>query len=203
MPRRGAGIHTKQAFNNFLIEDILEFLIAKYGYFAILIGTIVEGGTLLYAGGLAAHQGYLQLVPWVILVGLAGSFIDAQIWFLLGRSRGSVMVVKHPKWKARLGKINLWLKHYHCGVIVFSRFIPGFRTAGSLAAGMSRVPPKRFILFTLIGASCWSILVAVAGFMSGRILSIFLGEIKHMEPLLFVTIIVIGAAIWCFLHFRR
>jgi membrane protein DedA with SNARE-associated domain len=64
-----------------------------------LIGTVVEGGTLLYAGGLAAHQGYLQLVPWVILIGLAGSFMDARIWFFLGRSCGATMVEKHPNRK--------------------------------------------------------------------------------------------------------
>jgi membrane protein DedA with SNARE-associated domain len=181
----------------------MEFLIAKYGYLAILIGTIVEGGTLLYAGGLAAHQGYLQLVPWVILVGLAGSFIDAQIWFFLGRSSGSTMVEKRPKWKPRMEKINLWLKRYHTWFIVFARFAPGFRTAGSLAVGMSRIPSGRFILFNMIGALSWSIMVALSGFLSGRILTLLLGEIKHLELPIFGAIVVIGAAVWSFVHFRR
>ena len=45
--------------------------------------------------------------------------------------------------------------------------------------------------------------LAPAGFLSGRILTLLLGEIKHLELPIFVAIIVIGAAIWSFVHYRR
>jgi membrane protein DedA with SNARE-associated domain len=55
----------------------MQELLDKYGYFAVMIGTILEGGTLLTMAGFLAHQGYLKLVPWVIAAGFAGNFIDS------------------------------------------------------------------------------------------------------------------------------
>jgi len=180
----------------------MELLIAKYGYVAILIGTIFEGGTLLSMGGFAAHQGYMKLVPWVIFFGSIGSFTDAQIWFCLGRSSGTAIVKKRPKWKHRLEKIDIWLKRYHTWFIVIARFIPGFRTVSSLAIGMSGVPLGRFIFLNAIGALLWASVVSISGFLSGRILKMLLGEIKHLELPIFIGIAVTGAAIWAFSHYR-
>lgn len=43
----------------------LEYLIDTYGYPAILIGTFLEGETILVLGGIVAKLGYLKL-PWVM-----------------------------------------------------------------------------------------------------------------------------------------
>lgn len=172
----------------------------QFGYIAILIGTICEGGTLLSMGGFAAHQGYLKLVPWVILSGTAGSFIDAQIWYVLGRSGGAAFVKKRPKWKPRLKKIDAWLKRYDSGFIVFARFIPGFRTVSSLAVGMSGISPLRFIPLNMIGALLWASCVALSGFIFGRILKIYMGEIKHLELPILIGIAVAGAGICVFVY---
>ena len=40
---------------------MLESLIDTYGYLTILIGTFLEGETILVLGGFAAHRGYLHL----------------------------------------------------------------------------------------------------------------------------------------------
>lgn len=182
----------------------MEFLFHKFGYLAILVGTILEGGTLLSMGGFAAHQGYMVLMPWVILAGFAGSFIDTQIWYFMGRSNGAAIVEKRPKWKPRLEKMNIWLKRYHTWFIIVARFFPGFRTVSSLAVGMSGVVSLgRFVLLNAIGALLWASIVAVSGFVFGRISKILLGDIKHLElPILF-GIAVAGVAICVFVHYRR
>ena len=59
----------------------MESLIENYGYLAILIGTLLEGGTILVLGGFTAHQGYLAL-PWVILAAFAGSLCGDQLFFI-------------------------------------------------------------------------------------------------------------------------
>ena len=66
---------------------MLESLIANYGYAAVLIGTFVEGETILVIAGFAAHRGYLSL-PWVILLAFAGSLAGDQLWFYVGRRSG-------------------------------------------------------------------------------------------------------------------
>lgn len=57
----------------------LKHLIASYGYFAILIGTFLEGETILVLAGLAAHQGYLDLTG-VIFGAFAGSLCGDQFF---------------------------------------------------------------------------------------------------------------------------
>jgi len=194
--------------NTYVSKDglfVLEMVIARYGYLAILTGTILEGGTLLSMGGFAAHQGYLDLVPWVVLTGLLGSFVDAQIWFYLGRSRGLEMVKKRSHWQKRLEKVNAWLKRYDAGFIVFARFIPGVRTLSSLAAGMSGISAGRYVVLNATGALIWAAAVAVSGYLSGLILKTLLGEIKHLEVPILIGIGILGIAAGILFHrlFRK
>ena len=62
----------------------LQSIIENYGYAAILIGTFLEGETILVLAGLAAHQGCLVLT-WVILAAFMGSLCGDQLFFYLGR----------------------------------------------------------------------------------------------------------------------
>ena len=59
-----------------------EFLIGNNGYFVLLIGTFLEGETILILAGLAAHLGYLYL-PWVIVVAFIGTLSGDQLFFTL------------------------------------------------------------------------------------------------------------------------
>jgi len=64
---------------------VLESFLAKYGYVAILLGTAFEGETIMIMGGFSAHRGYLKLLPWVVLAGFVGNFIQNQVYFILGQ----------------------------------------------------------------------------------------------------------------------
>ena len=65
----------------------LEELVANYGYLAIVIGTFLEGETILVLGGFAAHRGFLEL-PWVMLCAFLGSMAGDQTFFYIGRRNG-------------------------------------------------------------------------------------------------------------------
>ena len=62
---------------------MLESFLAKYGYIAILLGTAFEGETIMIMGGFSAHRGYLKLLPWVVLAGFVGNFIQNLIYLEL------------------------------------------------------------------------------------------------------------------------
>ncbi len=179
----------------------MDHLLSQYGYPGILIGTILEGGTLLSLGGFAAHQGYLKLVPWVVLVGTLGSFIDAQIWYCLGRWHSTVILARHPKWKARLTRVDRWLRQYHLLFILFSRFIPGFRTVGALAIGISGVGLWRFTILNVIGAFLWATAVSVVGYLFGQVLAAIAGDLKQYEIPLLVSLAI--AALLFGIFFRQ
>ncbi|HKN11092.1 MAG TPA: hypothetical protein VJ376_16670, partial [Pseudomonadota bacterium] len=70
----------RAASNRFVTERrrqgsmVVEFapLIAKYGYAATFVGTLLEGETVLVVSGLAAHRGYLGM-PQLFVVGAVGA----------------------------------------------------------------------------------------------------------------------------------
>ena len=181
---------------------MLESLLAKYGYIAILLGTVFEGETIMIMGGFSAHRGYLKLLPWVILAGFVGNFIQNQVYFILGRRYGTRTVEKHPDWKPRLQQVDRWLERFQSPLIIGVRFVPGFRTIGGIAIGMSDVSAGRFTIFNVIGAALWAIVIGFLGYLCGHALELIMGEIKHLEVQILVGIAVIGG-LWLFFSHRR
>jgi membrane protein DedA with SNARE-associated domain len=69
---------------------MLESLLATYGYPILIIGTFLEGETVLILGGVSAHLGYLSL-NWVIACGFCGTLLGDQFYFFLGRRHGKTL----------------------------------------------------------------------------------------------------------------
>jgi membrane protein DedA with SNARE-associated domain len=181
---------------------VLESFLAKYGYLAIILGTVFEGESFIIMGGFSAHRGYLKLLPWVILAGFAGNFIQNQVVFIIGRRYGNRTVEKHPDWKPRLQQVHRWLARYRSFLIVGLRFVPGFRTIGGVAIGMSDVSAGRFTVLNLIGAALWAVVIGFLGFLCGHVLELIMGEIKHLEVPILIGIAVVGGLLF-FVHRRR
>jgi len=182
---------------------VLASFLAKYGYIAILLGTIFEGETIMIMGGFSAHRGYLKLLPWVVLVGFVGNFIQNEVYFILGRRYGNRTVEKHPDWKPRLQQVNGWLKRFQSSLIVGLRFVPGFRMIGGVATGMSDVSAVQFTVLNIIGALLWAVIIGILGFLCGHVLELILGEIKHLEVPILIGIAVIGGLMFSWQRRRR
>jgi membrane protein DedA with SNARE-associated domain len=182
---------------------MLESLLAKYGYVAILLGTAFEGETIMIMGGFSAHRGYLKLLPWVVLAGFAGNFIQNQVYFVLGRRYGKRTMEKHPVWNPRLQQVQGWLERFQSALIIGMRFVAGFRMLGVVAIGMSDVSPGRFTVLNGIGALLWAFIIGFLGYLCGHVLELIMGEIKHLEVPILVGIAVIGGLLLFFNHRRR
>ena len=182
---------------------MLASFLAKFGYIAILLGTAIEGETIMIMGGFSAHRGYLELLPWVILAGFVGNSIQNQVYFVLGRRYGTRTIDKHPDWKPRLQQVHGWLERYRSSLIVALRFVPGFRVIGGVAIGMSDVSIVQFVAWNAIGALLWALVIGFLGYLCGHVLELILGEIKHLEVPIFVGIAVIGGLWLFFIHRLR
>ena len=181
---------------------MFESLLAKYGYVAILLGTAFEGETIMIMGGFSARRGYLKLLPWVVLAGFAGNFIQNQVYFVLGRRYGKRTMEKHPAWNPRLQQVDRWLERFQSALIIGMRFVAGFRMLGVVAIGMSDVSPGRFTVLNGIGALLWAFIIGFLGYLCGHVLELIMGEIKHLEVPILVGIAVIGG-LWFFFNHRR
>ena len=173
----------------------LESIVDTYGYLAVLLGTFLEGETILVLGGFAAHRGYLAL-PWVIVAAFLGSLCGDQLFFFLGRKHSQAVLARRPAWKARADKANRLLERFRTPFILIFRFLYGLRSVSPFVIGMSSVPARQFILLNAIGALVWAVVVGTGGYLFGSALEIVIGNIKHYELEALLAIAIIGLFVW-------
>jgi membrane protein DedA with SNARE-associated domain len=182
----------------------LQSIIENYGYAAILIGTFLEGETILVLAGLAAHQGYL-ILTWVILAAFLGSLCGDQLFFYLGRKHSQAVLSRRPAWKEKAEKIHQMMNRFQTPMILSFRFLYGLRTVAPFVIGMSPVSFKKFILLNAAGALVWAAAVGSGGYLFGHALEIIIGKVEHYEVHVFVMIALLGLLIWAvhFYHRRK
>jgi membrane protein DedA with SNARE-associated domain len=180
----------------------MESLIVHYGYWGILLGTFLEGETILILGGFAAHQGYLQLT-WVIFCAFAGTLLSDQLLFYLGVRHSQALLKRRPTWALRIEKLHRRISQYRIPIILFFRFWYGLRIVTPFALGMSKVPWLEFVFFNIVGAILWAVAIGYAGYLFGHASSIILGHLEHFEALVVAGLALFGATMWVIHWFKN
>ncbi|MCP4630958.1 MAG: DedA family protein [bacterium] len=179
----------------------LDYILSTYGYIALLIGTFLEGETILIAAGFLAHQSYLKL-PWVIFFAFLGTLAGDQLYFFLGRVKGMDFIESRPRWQAKSARVFVLLQKHQIPVIIGFRFLYGIRTVTPFIIGAGGVNPGRFIIWSSIGAGTWAIAVGALGYLFGQALEVVLEEAKKYEIWIMALVFLIGFAIWL-IHFLK
>lgn len=179
----------------------MELWIQHYGYLAVLIGTFLEGETILILAGFAAHRGYLQL-PWIIAAAFAGTLFGDQLFFFLGRRHSEFLLKRKPHWRPRVKRVQELINNYRMLIIISFRFLYGLRTVTPFALGMSQVPLRLFVPLNVLGALIWAVVIGVAGYLFGQTLELFLGNLKRYELAVLLGLAMAGLLFWL-IHFRR
>jgi len=177
---------------------LLEDLIKTYGYWAMLIGTFLEGETILIIGGFVAYLGYLKL-SLVMLIAFIGSFSGDQLYFFIGRLKGPSLLVKYPKLDSRVDKINRAIERYHDLIMLGFRFIYGMRIMTPFVMGLNpKVRTGRFVFLNAIGAVIWSVVISTGGYLFGTAVEVLMKDIRKYEVVAILVIAAVGAGVWFF-----
>lgn len=170
-------------------------LIQTYGYFALALGALFEGETILLVAGLAAHNGFLDFYA-VIGVAAVCGFIGDQFFFWLGRRHGAAGLHRWPSIERQTDRVQRLLARYHAPVIIGVRFAYGLRIAGPVLIGMSTISHARFALFNAIGAILWAVLFASVGWVFGRAAEHLLDKLQYLEGWIFLALLLVGGIVW-------
>ena len=164
-----------------MIESIFQTLadfFARYGYWVVFFGVMLENGglplpgeTVLLFAGFLAYQGQIHLV-WAIGIAIAGATLGDSLGYTLGRYGGNAFFdryVKRFKFLARRfeNAKTLFLRHGHWAVFT-GRFITGLRVFAGPLAGLFKMPYLRFFLFNFTGAVVWATAIGCVGFLFGN-----------------------------------
>lgn len=169
--------------------------IIDYGYFALFIGTFLEGETILVIAGFLAHRGYLSL-PWVIVAAFLGTFAGDQTFFYLGRWKGIAFLQKHPLWRSKTDKAFCLLNRHQMLVILGFRFLYGVRNVTPFVIGTCGIAPGRFFVLNFIGALVWAAVVGFLGYQFGYLAEVLLGEIQRYELSILAALLVAGLVLF-------
>jgi len=105
------------------------------------------------------------------ITGGAGATLGAFVIYLIALKLGRVGLSKYMKYAKinsdKLTKADKWFEKYGDKSVLLGRLIPGIRELVSIPAGIFRMNPKKFLIFTFIGSCSWSILLTVVGYYLG------------------------------------
>ena len=181
---------------------MLQSLIETYGYWAILLGTFLEGETILVLGGWAAHLGYLSL-PGVMLSAFVGSFTGDQLYFYIGRRYGPRLIARRLSWQANADRVYAILARHETFLILTFRFYYGLRNVTPFVIGASQISRRRFFILNFIGAAIWAVTVGAGGYYFGHAMRALFADIARIELYALGALAAAGVALWVVSIVRR
>jgi membrane-associated protein len=130
---------------------------------------LVPSETSVILAGVLASSGDLILFA-VILVAAGGAILGDNIAYLIGRTIGPRLVRRFfsGKRKRRVDWAEKQVQERGGYLILIGRFIPGGRTAVTLACGLLEMRWHRFIRFDVAAGLMWASYAALLGYFGGK-----------------------------------
>lgn len=184
------------------MDQILS-LIGQYGYLVIFFGVMLEsvgiplpGETILIAAGFLVHQGTLNLSE-TIAFGVLGTIIGNQIGYWAGREGGRPFVLRWGRYVGvtheRLLRVEGFFARNGGKAVFLARFVPWLRAFGALAAGISRMHWRTFLLYNVLAGVVWATASILVGYLfSGSLdlLEEWMGSVTVLLVLLLVLMLI-------------
>ena len=190
-------LHIDQHLQEFIIEyDNLVYVILFLIIFietGVVIWPFLPGDSLLFAAGMFAAQGSLNLTVVLILLLLAAFSGDTVNYFIgkfFGQKALSMKIFgKNIIKKEHLDKTHSFYEKHGAKTIIIARFVPIVRTLAPFVAGIGSMTYKTFISFNIIGAVLWVVGVTLAGYFLGEIPIIKDNFEKVVIGIVFISVI--------------
>jgi len=105
------------------------------------------------------------------IIGGGGATVGAFIIYLIALKLGREGLIRYLRYarikESSLEKADKWFEKYGDKSVIIGRVIPGMRELVSISAGIFNMKPVKFLVFTFIVSSVWSIILTVAGYYFG------------------------------------
>jgi len=168
----------------------LESIIHDWGYLALAMYSFGGGMLGLAVAAVFAFTGELNIY-YVIAIAFISNFVGDQFLFIVARNnkeQAQEMMKKHEK---KIQIAHNMMDKYGWLTIIFQKYIYGIKTLIPLIIGITKYDKTKFMIFNLLGAAIWSLIVGLAAYYMGQIFLDSLEEYKNYGIAILVIIIVI------------
>lgn len=151
-------------------------LVLAFKYPALFVGAILEGPVLMTAAGFLYKLGYLSFWPAYFAL-LFGDLAGDVGWYWIGYHGAHRFIRRFGKFfgvtEESVKKLKVMFRKHEDKVLFINKITMGFGfTVGTLmAAGMSRVPLKKFVVLNFLGGLIWTGFLMALGYIFGNIYS--------------------------------
>jgi membrane protein DedA with SNARE-associated domain len=177
-------------------------LLHHFGYLAVFVGTFLEGETILVLAGFFASRGKLAL-PLVLLAAAAGAYVGHVFWFWLGRSQGTRIVHRFPRFERQIARSLALIERHGAGAIFLTQYLYGLRVASAIVFGLSEMSRRKFLLYQALSCALWATVIGLLGFFFGRAVERVLGQAVVVEKYAILFILLLGGAIFLYHRLRE
>ena len=178
-------------------------LVPTYGYFAVAIGIIFQAETTLLSSGYLAYLGTLRLEV-IIIIAVFLSTLSGQIYFTLSRYGVKTRIMKFIDRADKIDRALKLVEKFKLPLLLFSRFLYGFRTLIHIAYGLTDVKLIEYSIFNFLGALLWATTLSMIGFLLGNTTSLIV-DIKKYQKLASILLIslILVASLFQLARMRR
>ncbi|WP_237208494.1 DedA family protein [Rothia nasimurium] len=163
----------------------------------------IPSEVILPLAGFTASQGSMNVIA-AFIWATVGSLAGAYFLYYLGAAVGADRLRKVAAWMwlVKVEDVDAalaWFDKYGKASILIGRVIPGIRSLISIPAGIDRMNPVSFGLYTLLGSSIWNALLIYCGWVLGENWHAVEGVIDQYSKVVYVIVALALVAVFVWL----
>ena len=221
MPCPSLGHHTEvlEAIDA-LVLPFVDALYAKLGYIGVVIAMAIESAAIpipseliLPFAGWSVARGVAEPLTnsaWTywgaVIAGVVGNTAGSLVSYAIGAYGGRPLVQRFGRYVLisahDVDLAERWFARYGEATVFFSRMLPIVRTFISIPAGIARMSLPRFVLFSVLGAIPWVMLLVWGGMVLGDHWLDIKQSLRGLDLVVGIAIVA-GVALFVWRHVKR
>ena len=200
------------------MEQVIIDLMEQFGYLGVFLLIALENifppipsEVILTFGGFMTTYTSLN-VPLVIVFATLGSLVGAIVLYFIGKILNKDRLIKIVNGK--IGKVlrlkvediekaDKWFDTKGQITVFFCRFIPIVRSLISIPAGMSEMPMKRFLIYTIAGSAIWNTVLVVLGSIMGENWNSIVSFMDNYSHIALIILVILFIGVVIYFYYRR
>jgi membrane-associated protein len=170
--------------------------LGNWNYVFLALMTLVEGPLVTLLGAMAASSGLLK-PEWVFVAAATGNLCADAMWYSLGYLGKTEWLLRHGQRlgisEAHILRLEEGMQKHARKILLIAKLTLSFAIPALIAAGLARVPWRRWVSIIVMGEIIWTGTLVLIGYhltLSLRRMEVGLQIVAGAGLIIFVVLVV-------------